>query len=62
MSIKHDRSSVPAGSVSFHVANEAISQTHDLIIVALASPGQGCPTTPPRNGSSRARSGISARP
>jgi hypothetical protein len=29
MSIKRDRSSVQPGSVSFHVANEAISQTHD---------------------------------
>jgi uncharacterized cupredoxin-like copper-binding protein len=43
MSIKLDRSSVPAGQVSFHVTNEAISQTHELIIVALASPGEGLP-------------------
>jgi hypothetical protein len=35
MSIKRERSSAQPGSVSFHVANEAISQTHDLIIVAF---------------------------
>jgi hypothetical protein len=61
MSMKLDCSSIPAGPVSFHVTNEAISQTHELIIVALASRGRGCPMTPARNGMSRARSGISAR-
>ena len=43
ISIKLDRSLVPAGPVSFHVTNEAISQTHEFIIVALASPGEGLP-------------------
>jgi uncharacterized cupredoxin-like copper-binding protein len=43
MSMKLDCSSIPAGPVSFHVTNEAISQTHELIIVALASPGEGLP-------------------
>ena len=55
MSMKLHCSSIPAGPVSFHVTNEAISQTHELIIVALASPGRGCPPTPARNGMSRAR-------
>jgi hypothetical protein len=51
MSIKRDRSSVQPGSVSFHMANEAISQTHDLIIVALASPGRAA--LPRRQGTGR---------
>ena len=43
ISIKLDRSLVPAGPMSFHATNEAISQTHEFIIVALASTGEGLP-------------------
>jgi len=43
MSIKLDRPSVKAGKVTFEVANEAVSEDHELVLVRLKSEKQTLP-------------------
>jgi uncharacterized cupredoxin-like copper-binding protein len=43
MEIKLSQSTVKAGKVEFDVANEAISESHEVVLVRLKSPDQSIP-------------------
>ncbi len=43
MKIELDKAAVPAGSVTFNVANHAVTEDHEMVVIKLKTPDQPIP-------------------